>query len=363
MQFGLAEAWWSRVRNQPVESEARLDAATNLAASLCHNGRYAEAEQMQLELLAVQQRVLGAEHPYTVGAANNLALCLSRQGKYAEAELMQREVLSMQRRTLGAEHPHTLGTTTNLAGSLSRQGKNAEAEWIGRELLEVQRRVLGAEHPSTLGTAGNLASFLSQQGKHTEAEKMERELLEVLRRVLGVQHPSTLRTTGNLAGSLSRQGKNVEAEQILRELLDAHVVVFRAEHPYVGSYEQSRFRPLRAREVCRSRVDVSLCARRAETGVGSRASGYAEKYTLRPHQLHGERGFLSSRSSEFRGLIDKFRFGDGPVAGLVGSEDDGNQLVMTLHHFVVLVVRPVLLTLTPRRGPGPGRALRIRCAT
>ena len=53
MQFGLAEAWWSRVRNQPVESEARLDAATNLAASLCHNGRYAEAEQMQLELLAV----------------------------------------------------------------------------------------------------------------------------------------------------------------------------------------------------------------------------------------------------------------------------------------------------------------------
>jgi hypothetical protein len=103
----------------------------------------------------VQRRVLGDEHPHTLTSANNLALSLSRQGKHAEAERIQREVLgaSVQRRVLGEEHPETLTSAVNLASSLSGQGKHAEAERIKREVLGVERRVLGDEHPSTLTTA------------------------------------------------------------------------------------------------------------------------------------------------------------------------------------------------------------------
>ena len=43
---------------------------------------------------------------------------------------MQREVLAVQKRVLGAEHPGTLTTASNLAQSLSRQGKHAEAEGL-----------------------------------------------------------------------------------------------------------------------------------------------------------------------------------------------------------------------------------------
>ena len=77
---------------------------------------------MQREVLAVEQRVLGAEHPGTLCTAKNLALSLSRQGKYDEAEKMQREVLAVNERVLGAEHPDTLTTANNLALSLSDQG-------------------------------------------------------------------------------------------------------------------------------------------------------------------------------------------------------------------------------------------------
>jgi hypothetical protein len=41
---------------------------------------------------------------------------------------MEREVLAVQKRVLGAEHPATLTTASNLATSLSSQGKRAEAE-------------------------------------------------------------------------------------------------------------------------------------------------------------------------------------------------------------------------------------------
>jgi hypothetical protein len=53
---------------------------------------------------------------------------LSRQGKYAEAEKMEREVLAERKRVLGAEHPDTLTAAGNLADSLKRQGKYAEAD-------------------------------------------------------------------------------------------------------------------------------------------------------------------------------------------------------------------------------------------
>ncbi len=111
---------------------------------------------------------------------------------------MQREVLEVQRRVLGPEHPDTLNTMSNLGCSLGGQGKHAKAETMTREVLDVQRRVLGAEHPSTLLTMGNLALSLGGQGKHAEAEQMFRELLDMQRRVLGLEHPHTLATVSNL---------------------------------------------------------------------------------------------------------------------------------------------------------------------
>jgi hypothetical protein len=44
MQTGLAEAWRSRVANQAAESLERLAAEGNLALSLLHQGKYAQAE-------------------------------------------------------------------------------------------------------------------------------------------------------------------------------------------------------------------------------------------------------------------------------------------------------------------------------
>ena len=111
---------------------------------------------------------------------------------------MWRELIDLQRRVLGREHPSTLATINNLALSLGGQGKHTEAEQIQRELLDVRRRVLGPEHPDTLTTMGNLANSRWSQGKHAEAEQEFRELLDVRRRVLGPEHPDTLATLREL---------------------------------------------------------------------------------------------------------------------------------------------------------------------
>ena len=185
MQRGLAEELWLRSRDQPAESEDRQHAAWNLANALRCQGKYAEAAQMQHELLDMRRRVPGPEHPITLGTISDLALSLCGQGKYAEAEQMQRELLDVRRRVLGPEHPNTLTTMSNLCSSLRGQGKYTEAEQMRRELLIVMQRVLGPDHRDTLITMSSLALSLSGQGKHAEAEQMLCDVLDVQRRVLG----------------------------------------------------------------------------------------------------------------------------------------------------------------------------------
>ena len=80
---------------------------------------------------------------------------------------MTREVLGVQRRVLGPEHPHTLTTMSNLATSLGEQGKHEEAEPMFRNLLDVRSRVLGLEHPDTIATVRSLASLDSIRSAST----------------------------------------------------------------------------------------------------------------------------------------------------------------------------------------------------
>ena len=91
MSDGLANAWWSRVRDRAEDDGERLTAASNLVISLKHQGKHDEAEKMQREVLAVMQRVLGAEHPDTLTTAVNLADSLRRQGNCYESEKMERD--------------------------------------------------------------------------------------------------------------------------------------------------------------------------------------------------------------------------------------------------------------------------------
>ena len=48
------------------EHASTLSTMVNLASSLWHQGKHDEAEKMERKVLAVMQRVLGAEHPITL---------------------------------------------------------------------------------------------------------------------------------------------------------------------------------------------------------------------------------------------------------------------------------------------------------
>jgi tetratricopeptide (TPR) repeat protein len=98
------------------------------------------------------------------------------QGRYTEAEPLQIAALEGRKRELGAEHPSTLYSMMGLAELRWGQGRYEEGERLFVEALEALKRVLGDKHPNTLRCTIGLADLYSGQGRHEEA----RPLVEML---------------------------------------------------------------------------------------------------------------------------------------------------------------------------------------
>ena len=65
----------------------------------------------------MRKKLLGAEHPDTLLSMRNLASTYRNQGRWNEAEQLQVQVMDMTKKLLGAEHPDTLLSMENLAAT------------------------------------------------------------------------------------------------------------------------------------------------------------------------------------------------------------------------------------------------------
>ena len=137
--------------------------AGNLAGALQNLRKYAEAEPLVRDTLAIQQRVLGEEHIDTLDTANNLRLLLTNTCQHAAAEELGRGTLAQahRHRTLGPDHPLSLNVAGILAIvlgaiTLGNQAQTAEAMALLTATLVTQQRVLGPGNLVTQRTAQDL---------------------------------------------------------------------------------------------------------------------------------------------------------------------------------------------------------------
>jgi Tetratricopeptide repeat/TIR domain len=147
------------------------------------------------------RRLLGPEHPDTLGSMDNLALMLRALGDLGGARELHQQALDARRRVLGPEHPNTLTSMNNLAATLRALGDPAGARELHQQIPDAYRRVLGPEHPNTLGSMNNLAETLHDLGDLAGARDLLQQVVDVSRRLLGPDHPTTRTAAENLAGA------------------------------------------------------------------------------------------------------------------------------------------------------------------
>ena len=97
---------------QSVQEAARLN---EKAIQFHQEGRYAEAEALDRDALAITEKALGPDHPDVALSLNNLAEVYRTQGRYAEAEPLYKRALTINERAFGPGHPAVATALNNLA--------------------------------------------------------------------------------------------------------------------------------------------------------------------------------------------------------------------------------------------------------
>ncbi|MCP5098668.1 MAG: tetratricopeptide repeat protein, partial [Chloroflexi bacterium] len=141
---------------EQAEDRASADLCNKLGYALNLIADYDGAKLYFERALAINEKVLGAEHPATALSLNNLGALLDSQGDYDGAKPYYERALEINEKVLGAEHPDTARSLNNLGFLLQAQGDYDGAKPYFERALEINEKVLGAEHPDTALSLNNL---------------------------------------------------------------------------------------------------------------------------------------------------------------------------------------------------------------
>ncbi len=106
------------------------------------NETFCEGLQIRNYLAAI------ARQPDDVRAMTDLARLHAGKGRYAEAEPLLRQALAIREKALGPEHPEVAQSLTDLAHLYESQGRHSEAEPLFKRSQEILKKIFGRSIPA-----------------------------------------------------------------------------------------------------------------------------------------------------------------------------------------------------------------------
>eukprot|EP00752_Nemacystus_decipiens_P013900 g12339.t1 len=212
----------------------------NQAELLRSQGRYAEAEPLYERSQAIREKSLGPEHPDVAQSLNNRAVLLEMEGKFEEAELLYQRSLAIDEKVYGPDHPEVATDLNNRAGLLKKQGRYAEAEPLYERSQAIREKSLGPEHPDVAQSLNNRAGLLESQGKYDEADLLYLRAIEIGEKTLGPDHPDLATRLNNRAGLLREHGNYDDAEPLYERATEIWEKSLGRDHPTVATVLNNR---------------------------------------------------------------------------------------------------------------------------
>jgi serine/threonine protein kinase len=145
-----------------------------LISSADITGRDVDAERATQEALSIARRS-GEEFPELATMLHRYAAMRREQARYAEAEQLAHQAVAMHRRVHNGPHPELGYGLRTLADTLQQQQKFAEAESACRESLAVFRRCFPADHPDVRSTIDALRTLLEARGVKSATDEFDSE--------------------------------------------------------------------------------------------------------------------------------------------------------------------------------------------
>ncbi|MBA3806006.1 MAG: protein kinase, partial [Acidobacteria bacterium] len=222
----------SELKDQP---EILAAVQFSLGQSYAGQGKLDAAEQHLRASWETRRKVLGTEHLDTAQSMAALGEVLVHQGKYAEAESMSREAVAVYRRARerGDVNPMWFAFSLNNLGiSLISKGDAAAGEAALLEAVEVGANFTGEARGMIAAIYGNIAISRGNQGDIDGAVAYLQKSIEELRRLPGEPGVGLPIGIGNLGSFLTIKGEYARAEPLLRESLDLYGKTIGEKHQF-----------------------------------------------------------------------------------------------------------------------------------
>jgi CHAT domain-containing protein len=191
----------------------------NLGTNLEIRKKYTAAQPIFANVLAIRRRIYTADHPLTADACSKLALNYSALGKLDAAQPLFEQALAIHRHLAGDGQFETAKSYNLLAANLDAQGKYAEARPLHERGLAIRRRLFGDDSVEAAVAYTNLATNLEGRGIYAEAQPLCEKALAIYRQRYGENHTETAEAYMHLAGALSIQGRHAEQQALLEKAL------------------------------------------------------------------------------------------------------------------------------------------------
>ena len=156
--------------------------------------------------------LLGSDHPAVATIESNLGLALQDQGKLAEAEQLQREVLAKRRKLLGPEHPYMLKSLASLGWVLRDRGKLTEARRTLEECVALGHKIQDPVQDDLVLAEVDLAVVLGDLGKVQPALDLLAQAQAAREQTLGTEHPGVAQIYVRRADILLSSGSSARLE-------------------------------------------------------------------------------------------------------------------------------------------------------
>jgi tetratricopeptide (TPR) repeat protein len=123
--YFLATQYYQQAADLEPSNLIYLKAAAELSYAF---GEFPESEHLLTQVLKIQEKLLGPEHPELAQTLNNLGVLRHTQGRYAEAEAFYRWALEICEAHLGLRDPDGVNLVQNYTACLREVGRYREAK-------------------------------------------------------------------------------------------------------------------------------------------------------------------------------------------------------------------------------------------
>lgn len=206
--------------------------AVKFATAYSEGGRWANASELQEQVVKARTMRLGREHIETIQAMADLAQMYWNLSRLDKALKLQLEIVDLCSKNLGHEDPMTLRAMDSLGSTYWICGRTMDAEKVGARAMDGMNRVLPKNHPDRISAMHNYGRTLMHRGKFKGALEIQTEAFRLRAKKLGPEHLDTLMVMADLGMTFHALGQLNEAERLLINVLEARKRILGQEHAY-----------------------------------------------------------------------------------------------------------------------------------